>query len=146
MKAILVLNDMPKNCGDCPCVCEELAFCQADEKNKDCDWYKTPSWCPLKPMPEKVVVDMSESHEAYYQTDPQSRIIPNKWIPVSERLPENHNQEVLISLKWGIDIGWYSDGEWHSEWINHYDDGNVLAWMPLPKPYVEETAKQGETE
>ena len=74
------------------------------------------------------------------------RIIPNKWIPVSERLPENHNQEVLISLKWGIDIGWYSDGEWRSEWINHYDDGHVLAWMPLPKPYVEETAKQGETE
>ena len=58
-----------------------------------------------------------------------------KWIPVSERLPENRKQEVLISLEWGIDIGRYSDGEWHSEWINHYDDGNVLAWMPLPKPY-----------
>ena len=59
----------------------------------------------------------------------------NRWIPVSEKLPENRNQEVLISLEWGIDIGKYSDGEWHSEWINHYDDGNVLAWMPLPKPY-----------
>ncbi len=58
-----------------------------------------------------------------------------KWIPVSERLPENRNQEVLISLEWGIDIGRYSDGEWSSEWINHYDDGNVLAWMPLPTPY-----------
>ncbi len=58
-----------------------------------------------------------------------------RWIPVSERLPENRNQEVLISLEWGIDIGRYSDGEWHSEWINHYDDGNVLAWMPLPEPY-----------
>jgi hypothetical protein len=56
------------------------------------------------------------------------------WIPVSERLPEI-NDDVLISLEWGIDIGRYSDGEWHSEWINHYDDGNVLAWMPLPKPY-----------
>lgn len=61
-----------------------------------------------------------------------------EWIPVSERLPENHNQEVLISLEWGIDIGRYDDGEWHSEWINHYDDGNVLAWMPLPKPYKAE--------
>ena len=57
-----------------------------------------------------------------------------RWIPVGERLPENRNQEVLISLEWGIDIGRYSDGEWHSEWINHYDDGNVLAWMPLPLP------------
>lgn len=61
-----------------------------------------------------------------------------EWIPVSERLPENHNQEVLISLEWGIDIGRYDDGEWHSEWINHYDDENVLAWMPLPKPYKAE--------
>ena len=61
------------------------------------------------------------------------------WIPVSERLPENRNQEVLISLEWGIDIGRYSDGEWHSEWICHYDDGNVLAWMPLPEPYKAES-------
>ena len=65
----------------------------------------------------------------------------SEWIPVSERLPK-HDQEVLISLEWGIDIGTYSGGEWHSEWINHYDDGDVLAWMPLPKPYVKETAKQ----
>lgn len=62
-----------------------------------------------------------------------------EWIPVSERLPENRNQEVLISLEWGIDIGRYSDGEWHSEWINHYDDGNVLAWMPLPEQYKANT-------
>lgn len=65
-----------------------------------------------------------------------------RWIPVSERLPENRNQEVLISLEWGIDIGRYSNGEWYSEWINHYDDGNVLAWMPLPEPYKKE--KEGE--
>jgi len=65
-----------------------------------------------------------------------------QWIPVSERLPENRNQEVLISLKWGIDIGGYSDGEWHSEWINHYDDGEVLAWMPLPKPYEPQESEE----
>lgn len=61
-----------------------------------------------------------------------------EWIPVNEKLPKNGYQEVLISLEWGIDIGRYSDGEWHSEWINHYDDGNVLAWQPLPKPYHRE--------
>lgn len=64
-----------------------------------------------------------------------SGVFVGRWIPVSEKLPENGNQEVLISLEWGIDIGEYRDGEWHSEWINHYDDGNVLAWMPLPKRY-----------
>lgn len=59
---------------------------------------------------------------------------PTGWIPVSERLPKN-DKEVLMSLEWGIDIGEYRDGEWHSEWINHYDDDNVLAWMPLPPVY-----------
>ena len=57
-----------------------------------------------------------------------------EWIPCSERLPED-NKEVLMSLRWGIDIGEYRNGEWHSEWINHYDDDNVLAWMPLPPAY-----------
>ena len=59
---------------------------------------------------------------------------PQGWIPCSERLPKE-NTEVLMSLEWGIDIGECRNGDWHSEWINHYDDGNVLAWMPLPKPW-----------
>ena len=62
-------------------------------------------------------------------------VVVSRWIPVNESLPENRNQEVIISLEWGVDIGRYSDGEWHSEWINHYDDGDILAWMPLPKRY-----------
>ena len=57
-----------------------------------------------------------------------------EWIPCSERLPKE-NTEVLMSLEWGIDIGEHRNGDWHSEWINHYDDGNVLAWMPLPEPW-----------
>lgn len=57
-----------------------------------------------------------------------------RWIPCSERLPEE-NKDVLMCLEWGIDIGEYRDGGWHSEWINHYDDDSVIAWMSLPKPY-----------
>lgn len=52
MKAILVV-DMPKDCGNCPCAGEEFGICQADDKNRACEWYKIPSWCPLKPMPIK---------------------------------------------------------------------------------------------
>ena len=59
----------------------------------------------------------------------------NNWIPCSERLPSN-NREVLISCEWGIDIGQYEKDGWRSEWINHYDDDNVLAWQPLPQPYM----------
>jgi hypothetical protein len=65
------------------------------------------------------------------------------WIPVSEKLPEI-NDDVLISLEWGIDIGRYSGEEWCSEWINNYDDGNVYAWMPLPKPYEPQESEDKE--
>jgi hypothetical protein len=58
----------------------------------------------------------------------------NIWIPCKERLPSN-NREVLISCGWGIDIGYYEKDGWHSEWINHYDDDKVLAWIPLPEPW-----------
>lgn len=64
----------------------------------------------------------------------KARATEQEWIPCSERLPDD-NREVLISLEWGIDIGTYERGEWRSEWINHYDDDNVLSWMPLPKPW-----------
>lgn len=53
MKAILVIDEMPKRCGECPCVNDEFEFCRADEKIRDCDRYKTPTWCPLKPLPQK---------------------------------------------------------------------------------------------
>ena len=62
MKAILVV-DMPKNCGDCPCACEEFDFCQADEKNRDCDWYKIPSWCPLRPLPRHKITEFNSASD-----------------------------------------------------------------------------------
>ena len=59
---------------------------------------------------------------------------PQGWIPCSEGLPKE-NTEVLISLEWGsVDIGWVRQGIWMSAYINDYE-GDVLAWMPLPKPW-----------
>lgn len=56
-----------------------------------------------------------------------------KWIPVSERLPEE-GQLVLCSVKKGesehpIIISKYKPDEW---WYH------ITAWMPLPEPYEEE--------
>jgi len=57
----------------------------------------------------------------------------NKWIPVSERLPDD-NEDVLAfdSYESVCAEGYFSDGkQWFViGWINY----NITHWMPLPKP------------
>lgn len=69
-----------------------------------------------------------------------------KWIPVSERLPEDeygvlatvngkHNNTTFIDAleiaEYDSDEGWIIEG--YLDWINP----DVTAWMPLPEPYKE---------
>lgn len=69
-----------------------------------------------------------------------------KWIPCSERLPEDDTlmlvnyidrrpDAVDIWIGWHeMENVWYIDGEAHSR-----EDGNeVVAWMPLPEPWEED--------
>ena len=50
------------------------------------------------------------------------------------KLP-NNGEEVLITTKYGYvtETTFYDDYECYFE--NYEDDGDVLAWMPLPAPY-----------
>lgn len=53
---------------------------------------------------------------------------PQRWIPVTERLPE-HNGDYLVTGRQGaVNKRRYEDGYWYGNWA-------VLAWMPLPEPY-----------
>lgn len=67
----------------------------------------------------------------------------NKWIPVSERLPEN-GELVLFSTKTGrvFEGGFYNDKtdlQWYAFRNREFVYSSVVtAWMPLPKPYKEE--------
>ena len=74
-----------------------------------------------------------------------------KWIPVSERLPYNHEYRENNGL---FNV---SDGNrTYSEWFDIYDtqkfgeptmygfrvDHAVIAWMPLPKPYEPQESEE----
>ena len=52
MKSILII-DTPNDCYDCPCYYEERNKCEVIFKNVDDDIEK-PSWCPLRPLPERM--------------------------------------------------------------------------------------------
>lgn len=69
----------------------------------------------------------------YFSTDAE-------WIPCSERLPEDTTMPVLISGRhktvgiYAVDIARYNGGMWQYDGFT-FPDCEVLAWMPLPKPY-----------
>ena len=74
--------------------------------------------------------------------DESSSENPNKWIPVSERLPEEEQDVLICNEKGDIEISsgskstevddfiWYTSG---------WKFGKVIAWMPLPEPYKAES-------
>ncbi|HFR0303354.1 TPA: DUF551 domain-containing protein [Klebsiella pneumoniae] len=63
-------------------------------------------------------------------------VVPGKWIPVSERMPDEA-QPVIVVSEGGVvqrTVYQYCEGVW-SDWYDMYDDVNVEAfthWMPLP--------------
>lgn len=73
-----------------------------------------------------------------------------RWIPCSERLPENGRQQVLVyarNVHYALakyDEMREADGSYKKQWVTFdawkpfYTIKEVIAWMPLPEPYEEE--------
>lgn len=69
--------------------------------------------------------------------------VTSEWIPVSERLP-NSMSTVIVQIK-GIKkptFGWFFPiGGWRllDKDFTEFTRFSVIAWMPLPEPYVSDT-------
>lgn len=69
--------------------------------------------------------------------NPKKRIVETKpqWTPVAEGLPEKED-EVLVTTSWDdVCMAWCDNGKWRAEYINEYDDDEIVAWMPKPESY-----------
>lgn len=63
----------------------------------------------------------------------------NQWIPVSEILPIVGEDVLLCDLDGDIFIGYlHLDGGWGFD-VSGNKIKNIMAWMPLPKPYKTES-------
>jgi len=82
-----------------------------------------------------------EALEAYV---PDTNV--GKWIPCSERLPENGRQVLVYARSVHFALAKYdemreADGTYKKQWVTFdswkpfYTIKNVIAWMELPEPY-----------
>ena len=104
-------------------LCDNCALKYADCKgNKDkekcrCDYYKKPVVMNVKELAERVA-ELEVMANRY------------KWVPVTDRLPDERAWLFVCTEYEGIDGDYWNGVGW-----TRYDD--VLAWMPMPEPYKE---------
>ena len=67
---------------------------------------------------------------------PENVVEETRWIPCSERLPED-NTDVIICFYNGEVIGMRYLGNGIFRGVYEHTTKAIVAWMPLPKPYRE---------
>lgn len=58
------------------------------------------------------------------------------WIPCSERLPKEYAQYLVCFEDGECYVYWLEDSDWGRGMV---EKEGIIAWMPLPKPYREDS-------
>lgn len=152
----------------CPmCNHDDVPYCQYLENfcEAGVSIDERPVFCPIKPIPkqaaevqeilryldERLHPLVSPEHwNVYSELHDMISLIPTvpeerRWIPCSERLPEQENDWYLVTVDFDgyrtVERMYFVEGHWQEEYANCYVWGydveffNVVAWMPLPECY-----------
>jgi len=102
----------------------------------------------------ELKIDFTKMAEGFTKTAKEKGMFVGWWIPVSEKLPEDGIYLVTVERTSGVprietksfskDLNRVDDFDFPNHKCGWYDydieygyweDTNVIAWMPLPKPY-----------
>lgn len=106
-----------------------------DEEIKTC----RRSEVPKITLPEHIILDdlVSDEFKVVRAIDLPEPKIENRWIPVTERLPEEHTR-VLVCDRTTVYMANLNDGWWYfspAEIGMIVKQSDITAWMPLPEPW-----------
>lgn len=99
----------------------------------------------LQPEPKtKYVAQIEVDTEEVVKRIKEEYDITDGWVPCSKRLPSDDESVIVSVLDDRGDTPWkYTTVAWryNGVWISDNDIlcGTAVAWMPLPKPYREES-------
>ena len=108
--------------------CNWCGVCQEDKR----DIMKCEDICPefakipsaQQWVPPRRCIDCENFNKTQLLV-PQAQ---QKWVPCSERLPDQNGKYLVVGRQKAINILKFDGGRWYGKW-------GVVAWMPLPEPY-----------
>lgn len=103
----------------------------------------------IESMPSAQPQDIARGIATIIENEKDMRVmLQQRWIPVTERLPENGRQVLIYATNVHYALAKYdemrdADGTYKKQWVTFdawkpfYTIKNVLAWRELPEHYAE---------